>query len=138
MTKLTNDQIERLNGHLAPRVSSYGIVLGELWVRTKGGNLKKGQKIATIRRELVAWLRDTVRFTDGELFIHAKEIVGNDERISYPLIAKLLGFTDHTSALLAHRKWKRENETDPNVTGDITPEEVERGKAEVRACAPRV
>lgn len=132
MAKLTDGQIRRLNFHLAEGATAHGVLIGDLGARTRRGELVKSQQIALIRRSLVAEWRQTVRFTRDKLFIHPELAPDDSEPISYPRVGHMLFYANHTSALLAHRQWKRENETDLNVTGDIAPDEVERGKAAVR------
>ena len=122
MTKLTNEQTKRLNAHLSAGASARGVLMGELWVRTRGGNLEKSPRIAAIRCDLVAWLRDTVWFEkSGEMVIGRHDRIDTDVPISYPLIALMIGFKDHTSALRAHNDWRRQNRRDVNLTGNVVP-----------------
>ncbi len=135
MPKLTTDQIKDLNHHYADGCSTHGVLSGELCRRTKKGYLCKTPKIAAIRRELVAWLRQTVftfEITGAMVF---SDYPGSGWKpISYPLIARLIGYTDHSAAILAHQKWKRESPLDrTEKRQELTPEDIQLAKDDIRA-----
>lgn len=109
MPKLTDDQLKRLWYHYVDRCLDLGVTPTDLARRAKKSVTKRGE-IPKVRREMVAWLRETVWFHDGAMRIGEGDwMIGGGKPIFYLLIAELLGFADHSAAHRAHTQWKREN-----------------------------